>query len=381
MSWSMHHTESERYASQAEAALREGNSDRAAELYAQAAQADERALNDLDKGKKRTLGITAVSAASLWYKARDFRKAENVAYQWLSSQLLPPFAIDQLQDLLQTIWSEELREKAGVKFTQGEVLVSVSGGEVIKGGAPLELILRKVNEVSKLFYRTVEMLLDLPLRKHGDPSVDIQQQCRPWLFQAPAGSYQFAVRVEHPKQLPLPTFGDAIPKVEQVTQKFLEIIQASVEDPEAKLAEVVPDAEYRATFLKLTRNLAPTDKSSFGQVEIKPAAGVDFRPIVLRQTEREVINKAIRFEKAAQTPPAEKVPEESMQLVGVLRGLQLDEDWIDLEVAGEEKDLRIYEASEGIDDVIGPMVNHRVIVDVVRKPNGRYAFRDIQSEE
>lgn len=377
----MHHSESERYASQAEVALREGNSDRAVELYALAAEADERALNDLDKTKKRTLGITAISAASLWFKAREFSKAEHVAYQWLGSQLLPPFAIDQLQTLLQTIWSEQTREKAGIKFTQGEVLVSVSGGDVVKGGAPLELILRKVNEVSKLFYRTVEMLLDLPFRKHGEPSLDIQQQCRPWLFQAPPGSYQFAVRVEQPKQLLLPTFEDARPKVEQVTQKFLEIIQASVEDPETKLAEVVPNPEYRSTFLKLTRSLAPTEKSSFNQVEIKPAGGIDVRPVVLRQTEREVINKAIRIEKASQTPPVERVVDEPMQLVGVLRGLQLDDDWIDLEVAGEERDVRIFEASEGIDDVIGPMVNHRVIVDVVRKPNGRYAFRDIQSEE
>lgn len=376
----MHHTESEHYASQAEVALREGNSDRAIELYALAAAAEVRALNDLDESKKRTLGITAVSAASLWFKAKEFRRAESLAYQWLASDALPLFAKDQLQTLLQTIWSEEIRQKAGINFTSGEVLISVSGGEVVKGGAPLELILRKVKEVSNIFYRTVEMLLDLPLRKHGDPSWHIQQQCRPWLFQAPPGSYQFAVRVEQPKQLSLPIFEDAIPKVEHVTQKFLEIVQASVEDPETKLAEVVPNPEYRSTFLKLTRNLAPTGKSSFSQVEIRPSAGIDSRPIVLRQTERDVINEAIRTEKALLSPPA-GIQDEPIRLVGILRGLQLNQDWIDVKIDEEEQETRIYETGEVIDDVIGPMVNHRIIVDVVRKPNGRYAFRDIQSEE
>ena len=377
----MHHTESERYAGQAEVALREGNTDRAVELYALAAKAEELALTDLDKSKRRTLGITAVSAASLWLKARESKQAESVAHQWLGSGLLPPFAKDQLQSLLQGIWSEEVRQKAGINFTSGEVLVAVSGGEVVKGGAPLELILRKVKEVSSIFYRTVEMLLDQPLRRHGEPSLQIQQQCRPWLFQAPPSSYQFAVRVEQPRQLSFPMFQDALPKVEQVTQKFLDIIQASVEDPEKKLAEIVPNPEYRSTFLKLTRNLAPTGKSSFSQVEIKTSTDIDAHPIVLRQSERDVINEAIRIEKAATTPPVERGTDEPAQLVGILRGLQLNQDWIDLREDGAEQETRIYEAGEVIDDVIGPMVNHRVIVDVVRKPNGKYAFRDIQAEE
>jgi hypothetical protein len=381
MSWTSHHSESERLASQAEVELLHEHLERAIQLYKLAAAEEILALQDADKDKTRTLGITAVSAASLFFKANEFRRAQSIAHEWLASELLPAFAIDQLQVLLQTIWSEEIRHRSGIRFTKGEVLVAVSGGEIIRGGAPLELILRKVNEVSKLFYRTVEMLLDLPLRRHGEPNLEIQQQCRPWLFQAAPSSYQFAVRVEQPQQLSLPTIRDNLPKVEQVTQKFLEIVQASAEDPEGKLVEIVPNAQYRATFLKLTRNLAPTSKSSFGRVELKAAGRVSARPVILRPTEREAINEAIRAEKAASQSLAESASETELQLRGVLRGLQLDDDWIDIDLPGEARPTRIIEVNEAIDDVIGPMVNQQVVVDVVKKPNGKYAFRDIQSEE
>jgi hypothetical protein len=109
MSWISHHSESEQYAKLAEEALREQNNARATELYRLAAEAEILALEALEPTKTRTIGITAVSATSLLYKAQEFRKAEQLAYQWLITDLLPIFAIRQLQELLQAIWkSREL---------------------------------------------------------------------------------------------------------------------------------------------------------------------------------------------------------------------------------------------------------------------------------
>jgi hypothetical protein len=372
----MNHSKSEHYASLAELAAKQGDAERATELYRLAAEAEMLALADLDTSKKRTLGITAVSAASLWYRGHDFQKAQTVAHQWLATDLLPVFAINQLQTLIQTIWGEIALEKAGVKFTKGEVIVSVSGGEIVIGGAPLDLILRKVDEVRGIFYRTVEMLLNLPLRKHGPPCWEIQEQCRPWLFQAPAGSYQFAVRVEQPRQMKL--FEDAVPKVEKVIKKFLEIVKGSAEDPESELANVVPDPGYRSTFLKLTRNLAPTGKS-FGKLEIKSAGDIDFRPIVLMPSSREAINDTLKKSTIPRKPSKQ---EEPFQIRGILRALHLDKDWLEVHTTGETSEsIQIHDTGDVIDDVVGPMVNRPVIVDVVKGRRGRLNFRDIQSDE
>ena len=86
-------------------------------LYRLAAEAEILALKALEPTKTRTIGITAVSAASLLYKAQEFRKAEQLAYQWLITDLLPAFAVHQLQELLQAIWSErEIVQKRSLKY-------------------------------------------------------------------------------------------------------------------------------------------------------------------------------------------------------------------------------------------------------------------------
>ena len=371
----MHHSQSEEYASQAEAASRNGDKDRAAELYRLAAEEEASALSALDPSKTRTLGITAVSAASLWFKVGAFRQVERVACQWLATDYLPDFAISQLQTILQTAWNEILFRESGIEFVKGEVLVSVAGGKIVTGAAPLEFVHRKVNEVRNIFYRTIEMLLNQPFRRRGLPSADIQEQFRPWLLQAPPGSYQFAVRVQKPAQMSL--FPDASPEVEEVTQKLLQIVDAAAQETHEELENIVPDPEYRKGFLRLTRNLAPTGKT-FNRLEIKSATDLEARSIVFLPESRQELNKTLREERKATEEPTELKEE---QLTGILRALHLDKDWIELHPDDGEQSVRILQTGDVIDDIVGPLVNQRVIVDVAVRPDGTYLYRDIQSEE
>lgn len=371
----MYHIKSENYAGEAELALKRKEYDRALELYRQAAELETQALSSLEPGKKRTRGITAVSTASLWFKAHKYDRAQEIALQQLASGNLPPFAIEQLQNLLQTIWLEQAREESGIQFTEGEVLISVSGGEIVPGGAPLELILTKVDQVGRIFYRTIELMLHRPLRKRGAPSPEIREQFRTWLFQASPGSYQFTVRVQKPRQLPL--FEEETVEVEKITETFLKIVRASVDDPEGALIDLVPDEGYRDVFLKLTRSLAPSGKV-FQQMEIK-APTIEVQPIVLRPISREAITETLKLEKVSK---GEVEVQEIIQLRGILRALHLDRDWIVIDIPEEGgRNVRVRDTGDVIDDVIGPMVNQTVVVDVIIKPDGNYSFRDIQLEE
>jgi hypothetical protein len=106
MSWVLYHSESERFASTAEMAAKHGEHDRAVELYKLAAEAEARALNEVDPKKSRTLGVTAVSVAALHYKAGEYEDAKDVAQKWLNNDVLPDFAGEQLRDILRQIDAE-----------------------------------------------------------------------------------------------------------------------------------------------------------------------------------------------------------------------------------------------------------------------------------
>lgn len=379
MSWSQHHSQSATFAGLAEVAIQQRSTDEALRYYALAAQQEEQALAALDPALKlRTWSITIVSAASLWYKARSFAQAQQIAYHGLANTSLMLFAREQLRDLLQTIWSEETRAAANVAFTAGEVLVAVSGGDIVTGGAPLDLIHRKVDEIGKLFFRTIEMMLDMPFRQHGGPAPEIQAQFRPWLFQAPAGSYQFVVRVQKPPQLPLPFMPHANLEVDQITTRFMTILRAT-DDPTGALPQVVPDPKYRDGFLKLTRNLSPTGRV-FEQIQLSTPGLTESPPVILSPDTREAVNQAIRETDAARRRHDEATGT-TVQLHGILRAVQLNDDWLEINLLNDPpRIIKIRNAGDAIDDVVGPMVNHIVIVEAVKTGN-TYAFRDIQAEE
>ena len=143
MTWLEHHIISERYASDAEAAILRGEHSESLRLYIMAAKAEEQALGDLPPDKARTYGITAVSAAALYFKASQWDKARILAYRCLGSGHLPKFASQQLEDLLGSI----KREQAEIGSDTSQMIISLKGGEILHGGAPLDLVISKAEKI------------------------------------------------------------------------------------------------------------------------------------------------------------------------------------------------------------------------------------------
>jgi hypothetical protein len=359
-------------AAAAHEALRRGDHARAKDLFEQASAAEMRAFESVGVDKPRTLGVTSVSAVALWYKAGRLHEAEQLAHRAAAIGAMPAFAVGELRTLLQAIWNERAQKDAGISFVPGQVVVSVKGGEVVTGGAPLDLIIGKVQIVEKLFYRTAEFMKLLPLRKKGPSSKEIQERCRPWLFQSVPGSYQFAVAIQKPPQGEMFSSDDPEPQV--LTETFLSILRAAGEDPVEALTTVVPVEDYRQTFLKMTRNLAPGGRV-FDQIEISGAG--DRRPVVLSTGSRKLISETLRGPAPTSSPQA---ADEESSLRGVLRALDLDKDWLEVVVDGGDK-KRVHGVGEVVDDLIGPMVNHDVSVRVRRGKGKALKFIDIEQEE
>ena len=368
MSWVELHQVSERLASEAQAALLHGRRVQACDLYAQAADAENKALDALDKSKVRTIGISAVSAASLYYKAANMERAEEVAGRWLGFTTLPRFAREQLRSLLHSIWAEQARQGTGATFAPGQILVSVKGGEVVPGGAPLDLIVDKVKAIQTILHRTTEFIGGLALRKRGVPSQDIREMCRPWLFQTEPGSYQFAVAIQENRQLDMLR---TLPSSENISECFLHVLRLGIDDPDEGLSDFVPDVEYRDTFLKLARNLAPTG-TSCDSLEVRSSD--QSQTIRLDADVRKGLNRTIRSLRTARKTPANR--EEPLR--GTLRAVHLDQDW--LELATDAQLVHVNKVGNQVDDLIGPMVNKPVIVHTILKGN-RYEFLDIEPDE
>jgi len=369
VTWDQHHSTSEKLAAEASSALHLGERTRAETLYRAAAEEEEAALKELGSDKVRTRGITAVSGVALWYKGKDYTAAERMAHKYLAEPDLPSFSAIQLRSLLHAIWSSLAAIETGLQFVPGDVLVSVKGGEVVYGGAPLELIVRKVESIQAVLFRTVEMLLGLGFRRRGAPSYEIQSQFRPWLFQAPAGSYQFAVRMQEPEQKEL---FNSQPDIQRVTSTFFNVLRATVTDPDNELPLIVPDKEYRGAFLTLSRNLAPSGKS-FSRLEVSDASTPGEPMVMFAADTRRDLNTAIRKLK----PPL-TLADQPEEVTGILRAVHLDQDW--LEVVTGDTATRIDHAGEALDDVVGPMVNRKVIVRTTRK-GPRHFYLDIELDE
>ena len=371
MTWLNFHRNSESLAVLAHEAKQAGEIEKANELFIASAEAEAAAFSELKSNQPRTLGITSVSATALYFKGGELKQAENFAHSAMSLPYLPSFARSELRALLQSIWNEIAQAEAGVKFVPGQVVVSVKGGEVVTGGAPLDLILSKVQVIQNIFYRTAEFLKDCPLRLQGPPNKTIQERYRPWLFQAVPGSYQFIVAVQSPPQSDFFVTDDPAPEL--LTETFLDILRASADEQTSTIESVVPDEGYRKVFLKLTRNLAPTGKT-FESMEIKGTK--DQSGVSLSSASRKQINSYLRSPVATQSPAVDT----EVELAGVLRAVDLDNDWLEItNTSGVH--IRVSNVGEAIDDLIGPMVNHTVIVRAKKNIHGSHKFVDIESDE
>ena len=364
MTWLEDHRRSEQYASEAEILSHRGEKASAQEVYKRAADAEVSALGALEPDKPRTYGITAVSAVALYLRAAQWSEGRVLAYRCLGSGLLPEFAWRQMEDLLASIKMQEV----GID-DNSQMLVSARGGIIVTGGAPWDVVLPQMQRMVALFLRTTEYIKNVPHRTRGLPSKDIQDSYKPWIFQAEPGSYQFAVRVQQVKQLSMLDYD--VP-AGQVVDRLFDILNVCATSPTERMADVVPNDDYARTFLKLTRDLAPSEKGSFSYLDVQVASADHL--VTLHSGVRFSINRALQNR---QVPALDAIVEE---VHGTLRALHLNQDWIEIVTPRENESLRIFGAGEEVDDRIGPMVNQPVLVRVARTGERR-TFIDIELDE
>ncbi len=362
------HIQSERRASEAEALLRAGTTDAARDLYLQAARHELDALQTIPPGQPRTQGILSVSAVSLFFKASALEEAEAHAYSFLNQQL-PEFARDQLRELLQVVWEEKALKGAGLRYTGETISVSMRGAEIGAGRAPMALVVDRIGGIHTLLYRITEWLGGFPFRTRGAPPDVVRELCQPWVGEPQAGSYRFAVRFVQPIQLELiPALTINPSDLNRWFFRFVRAVSPTTLTPSESVQDLIPDTRYRHAILKLTRNIAPD-----GQ-RVKE---IEFVSDTEQVRERALFHSGARI-RIEDSLTADEPAGTSDHIAGVLRAVHLDRRWLEvLQESGNPQRCRI--AGEVLDDVVGPMLNHRVIVRGKWKRHGaQFDLMDIE---
>lgn len=344
MTWLEHHHQSEKLASSADVARFNGDGELAKRLYGKAAEAEVRAIDALDPSKVRTLGITAVSAVALYYKAAQLLLAESTAYRFLGLDNLPNFARLQLRDLLHAIWAEQRDVSEVAELPSDQLNVAMSGNDILMGVAPIGAVVRCVEAVQSLLYRVAEFIQGVDHRPTGRPSPAIRAACRPSILHVPASNYQFAVTIEDSigqREL----FDDRGPH--KIVDTAIDILRAGADSPEEELPMVVPADDYQHTFLQLTRDLSPNEPHRLSVWSPRHP-----KHISLDHTTRERA-------RAAMSNTIQK-PMGPRSLEGVLRAVDLDRGRI--MVKDQHGKYKVDGIDDTLDDSIGAMVNRPVVV-------------------
>lgn len=368
MSWREHHRRSEEIASEADIAMRSGNVRRAQELYQHAAAEERLAITALAPSKKRTFSISAVAITSLYFQGQLLDEAERAACEFFASDRISAWGQQELRTLLVSIHALKETDPIYAEEHPGMLSVSLRGGHIERGGAPASLISGIMKTLIDMLYRTVEHLDRRPYRRKSNVPADLRRRYQPWLTQLAPGSFRFGVGLHSPIQTSF--LADDTRPAQQVSEELLNIVHGAANSSVQPINELIPAPDYRLKFLRLSRDLAPTERAQFERLALRDSAG--YRPATLSRKSRKEINRVIRMniEEAADDGS------EADFITGTLRGLDLERDWIKVVHQGEL--ITIKQAGEAIDDIIGSMVNNEVRVQVVKKQSGIYHFRDIE---
>ena len=367
MTWQAHHDRSAELAGRAEIALHRGDRNAAMALYREAGVAEAEALEEIDPSDSFLVGITAVSAVALHLKGGEERAAEKLAHRYLAEDDLIESSRQQLDDLIERIRASKQWREAHLTWA-ATLRFALRGGEIIHGAGPADIVNRTSEAARALVTRSIEHALHVPYRSSGAPSPTTIESFRPWIVQAPAGSFQFDIAIQPSIQ------GELIPvhdvSAEAVVESSAEILAAASQSPDARLPEIVPDADYRRSFLNIAKDLIP-DGQRFRRLEVRTPS--EETPIVLRSVSREIVADAIKRLGAGTDQDSES--REDVEIIGILRNVNLDSEWIEVRVDATKH--RIAHFNEELAAQAGRFLNRKITLSALRDQAGKLHFRDI----
>ena len=283
----------------------EGNSEQALAYFHQALDFELAAIEALNQSEGLAWSILHRSAGTLALDCREFRRAEQITTSALAGEPHPDIA-EELRDLLEQIYFQRHLDLKGVVLQDDELQLSLSGQEVGKGLVQYSEIYGRVDNTSKLLYRTAERKFGRGFREGGQPTKDIRENYQTLVSVPRAGSFAVTLKFGNQTQPTLPGMFDTA----AVTDEFMDLIGLVNSSRIDQVQDFISDPAYLRNFLGLAKKLAP-DGERVRQVGFTAIRGGVERSVELTTPAAELT--------ALPVPTQVDSPGEPITIRGVLR--------------------------------------------------------------
>lgn len=351
----------------ADSARQGGLAEIARQRYQEAALLEEAALSAVPAEAQKTRGIIASSVATLYAQAHDYDHARRFIYQYLGSASLTSHAEKRLEDVLTFVLDRIKLRENNEEYADDALGIALRGGNVGFGTAPADTVVNAMKSWQALVIRFAESSLDLPYRPRGPASSALLQAVSPRVSQPTAGSFKFDLRLAKDQQSSLLEAKE----VDNLVDEVALLIRATAIGDRDYVEKRVPKKQYRETILELVKSVIPTGRAvrEAGVTVRRYGKSSDLEDVVLRPELRVELTTLIR---ATRRPASSEV-----QIIeGVLRGLELDHQWISIDLE-TNRSVRLKIDSESLEDVIGMMVNQTVRVEAEQSDSGALSVLEI----
>lgn len=314
-------------------------------------------VNGLPDDRIRTASVYGLSAAILYYKGNDLEAAERLAHMLLSKPHLEGRSRVELRELLARIWNERQMEQMGYRMSSSPLSVVFRYGVILHGLAPTDAVDTPIRSVLNMFQRIAAWKSHLPAERK--PSSVMNERYRAFSSEPVLSSYRIDLYLAEDEQLRLDMPDDAgpMPSPDEVMSSFTELIRyASVGDYEG-ICDLVPEEQYRKTFVMLLRNVVP-DGTQVGEIEFRRPSEPKESAVILSSRSKAPLTQMLKREKLVGSSSHITDDSGTSELLGILRAVDLDENRLRLDQGGDKEEFN--KADDILDDVIGPMLNKRV---------------------
>jgi len=239
---------------------RKGQSHDAVRLFREALELEQEAAFSYSPTQESepSRSILFRSAAALAFHAGDYEQAEYLVANGLSG--FPPSEIKHELRLLQ----DEINFRhhislQGAELTEQQMQMTLWGDATGRGIISADLLVKRIDQIKILFYRTIERLSELPYRAVGKPPKFVTEQYRLFLNALVPSSFGVTFSIGQPIEQLEMFPGFEVKKIEpaQVIDEVITCFELIQQNESDALQERFNDNNYYQNFVAMAKQMAP----------------------------------------------------------------------------------------------------------------------------